>query len=464
METTPTSQPETTTPSPAITDRSTKPQGVIPKNMQSWVWIGVILVVAVGIFFSGGPKRPINAAAQTDQPMLTPVNPSGLTPDQVAKRLQESEQEARRNGLTPVQSANNQNPNQMLPGDSRYTAGYNPDQPFLNASQPNTAPTADPVLEEERKREYLGRYASNVALSYRTDSHPTGGGQLAQAGFSQTGLPALNDSSSDAPNGLPALPANFQQQLDSSMKANEQQIAVLQQQLNAATNAANTSSTPAAHTTSAQQARKTSNDANSSTGKLHTIFEGTVLECVLVNRLNGDFAGPIITQVTTDLYSHDHSTLLIPSGTRVLGEVRKVDALGQERLAVLFHRLIMPDGYAVDLDQAPGLNQIGETALKDKVNNHYFKIFGASIAVGALAGLSTIGTNNSAITGLPVSSADAYREGVASSLSQSSMQILSKFLNIPPTITIREGHRVRVFLTQDLQVPAYANHTMPSDL
>jgi type IV secretion system protein TrbI len=37
-------------------------------------------------------------------------------------------------------------------------------------------------------------------------------------------------------------------------------------------------------------------------------------------------------------------------------------------------------------------------------------------------------------------------------------------LNIPPTITIREGHRVRVFLTQDLLLPAYSNHRMPSDL
>ena len=189
-----------------------------------------------------------------------------------------------------------------------------------------------------------------------------------------------------------------------------------------------------------------------------------MLESVLVNRLNGDFAGPVICQISTDVYSHDHAELLIPAGSRILGETKKVNDVGQERLAVIFHRLIMPDGYAVDLDQAPGLNQIGETALRDKVNNHYFKIFGASIAVGAIAGLSTIGTNNSAVTGLPTSNASAYREGVAGSLSQSSLRILDKFLNIPPTITIREGHRVRVFLTQDLLLPAYSNHRMPSDL
>src|SRR5436305_12542403 len=106
-----------------------------------------------------------------------------------------------------------------------------------------------------------------------------------------------------------------------------------------------------------------------------------------------------------------------------------------QRLAVIFHRLIMPDGYAVDLDQAPGMNQIGETALHDKVNNHYFRIFGSSIAVGAIAGLASIGASNSAATGLPASSTSAYREGVSSSLSQSSLRILDRFLNIPPTIT-----------------------------
>jgi len=124
----------------------------------------------------------------------------------------------------------------------------------------------------------------------------------------------------------------------------------------------------------------------------------------------------------------------------------------------------MPDGFSVDLDKSPALNQIGETALNDKVNNHYVKIFGASIAVGAIAGLSSIGTQTNTTTGLPSSSTDAYRQGVSSSLSQSSIHILDKFLNILPTITIREGHRVRVYLTEDLQVPAYELHRMPRDL
>jgi len=448
---TPQPQPEVSVPpSPAITDRSSKPQGVIPKHFQSWVWIAVALIVAVGIFFSGTPKKAHGNA--TDE--TAPAAAGGLTPEQVAKRLQDSEDEARKNALLK-QLQPGETPQ---PGDPRY----NPDAAFLAANQGNAAGNQDSIEQDERKREYLGRYASNVALTYRTEAKP---GYLAGASpqLPQSGSPGLTDPAPAAQNSLPALPANFQQQLDSSIQSNQQQLAALQQQL-AATSAGGSQADSTSGAGVVNPGHKTTNEHNSSSGKKHMIFEGTVLESVLVNRLNGDFAGPVICQITTDLYSHDHSTLLVPAGTRVLGETRKVEALGQTRLAVVFHRLIMPDGYAVDLDQAPALNQIGETALHDQVNNHYFKIFGASIAVGAIGGLASIGTNNSAVTGLPVSTADTYRQGVASSMSQSSLRILDKFLNIPPTITIREGHRVRIFLLQDLQVPAYANHTIPSDL
>ena len=84
----------------------------------------------------------------------------------------------------------------------------------------------------------------------------------------------------------------------------------------------------------------------------------------------------------------------------MLGEAKKVEAFGQQRLAVFFHRLIMPDGFSVNLDQFKGLNQIGETALRDKVNNHYLQIFGASLAVGILGGIAEAGTGNASSNSL----------------------------------------------------------------
>lgn len=121
----------------------------------------------------------------------------------------------------------------------------------------------------------------------------------------------------------------------------------------------------------------------------------------------------------------------------------------------------MPDGYAINLDQFQGLNQVGETGLKDKVNRHYAQVFGASLAIGAIAGLTSINTRGGLID---VSAGDLYRQGVTSSLGQSSSRILDRFLNVLPEVTIREGHRVKVYLAGDLALPAYEAHRMPGNL
>jgi type IV secretion system protein VirB10 len=196
------------------------------------------------------------------------------------------------------------------------------------------------------------------------------------------------------------------------------------------------------------------------TGKTYRLFEGTILECVLTNRLDGSFSGPVNVMLTTSVYSHDRQSLLIPQGTRILGEVQRVNSFGQQRLAVFFHRMIMPDGFSVSLDSFQGLNQIGETGLRDKVNRHYFQTFGVSLAVGAIAGLAQANTQY----GLAVSGMDAYRQGVSTSLSQSSLRILDRYLNVLPTFTVREGHRIKVHFTNDVMLPAYNRHRIDTDL
>ncbi len=179
---------------------------------------------------------------------------------------------------------------------------------------------------------------------------------------------------------------------------------------------------------------------------------------MLVNRLDGEFTGPVKVMVTNPVYSQDRQHMLIPEGAFIFGDVQKVAGLGQKRLAVTFHRLLMPDGYSVDLDQFHGLDQAGSTGLKDNVNNHYVEIFGASIALGVIAGAAQSSNSNQ---GLYQSGSEAYKSGIASSLSQSSTNVLDCYINIPPTITIREGHRIKVYITQDMLLPAYENHDMP---
>ncbi len=210
-------------------------------------------------------------------------------------------------------------------------------------------------------------------------------------------------------------------------------------------------------TTPAAAIQKSSDAA---AGKTYILFEGTILESVLINRLDGQFVGPVECLLSNDVYSHDRQHLLIPAGTKILGETRRVEAFGQTRLAVAFHRLIMPDGYSLNLDQFKGLNQIGDAGLRDQVNNHYLRIFGTSLAIGALGAVAEAGTGGT----FNASGADLMRQGFAQSMAQSSEQILDKFLNILPTVTIREGHRVKVYLSGDLAMPDYNNHKMPPDL
>jgi type IV secretion system protein VirB10 len=187
-------------------------------------------------------------------------------------------------------------------------------------------------------------------------------------------------------------------------------------------------------------------------GRHSTPTQGTVIETVLLNRLDGTFAGPVECLITTPVYSHDRQSVLIPAGARVLGSASPVQTWGDSRLAVSFHRLVMPDGRTYSLDRFKGLGQVGDTGLKDNVNRHYVQVFGASLAIGALSGLAQYSSRSSFDS---YSFGDSYRQATGSSLAASAGRVLDRYLNLLPTITIREGYRIKVYLTNDLQLPPY---------
>jgi type IV secretion system protein VirB10 len=184
------------------------------------------------------------------------------------------------------------------------------------------------------------------------------------------------------------------------------------------------------------------------------LLEGTVIDTVLANRLDGDSVAPVNCLVTNPVYSHSGQHVVIPAGARVLGETRAVQSLGETRLAVAFHRLLMPDGRSYSLDQFLGLNQIGDAGLRDRVNHHYWSTFGAAGAVGLITGLAQwLGT--AGFSGRTGDRTVIIAGGATDATAQASLQIMNRFLNRLPTITIREGHRVKVYLTSDLELPAY---------
>ena len=299
----------------------------------------------------------------------------------------------------------------------------------------------DAIQSEREKREYLSLFASNVALSYRKFPASTA------LDLEPAPTQPTPTSQSDGPDGSQLAQLLRQLAPLTSPQSNPPQGASANSRELGPASSENHGDLPSAGI------------LNKAAGKTYALLEGTILETVLINRLEGQFSGPVACLLTTNVYSHDRQHLLIPQGTKLLGETRKVDSSGQTRLAIVFHRLVMPDGYSVSLDQFKGLDQIGDTGLRDKVNNHYLRLFGVSLAIGTLGAVAEAGTGSA----LTASGSDMMRQGFASSTAQSASEILDHFLNVLPTITIREGYRVKVYLSGDLLLPDYMKHTIPSD-
>lgn len=188
-------------------------------------------------------------------------------------------------------------------------------------------------------------------------------------------------------------------------------------------------------------------------GRLYRVFEGTLLEGVVTNHIDGGFSGPIILSLTTDLYSHDHQQLLLPQGTRLLGTVQSVGSEQQRKMFVTFHRAICPDGFSLEFAKFIGLDQIGTTGLATKVNHGYLEAFAAAAAVGGLGGLAQIGNAGSIL-----SPSTEIRDGISQESAMEGEQVLNHFMNRLPVITLKEGSRARVYIGTNLLIPSYAEH------
>jgi type IV secretion system protein VirB10 len=416
-----------------VQDKAQKPQGLLPKNVQSWLLIGLAFLMVAIMWLTGGKKpQPPGKAVSPATLVQAPLEVNETKIAEMQNRIQDLQ----RQQLVAQTALSQQTrllgaPSQDSQESQQQSASGNP--PDQRAE--------DPIQAERKRRAYVSLFASNVALTYR-----------------------------NTPPAPPAAPAP-EPEVDPAAQSlvpvgpDSPQVAQMLKQIQPNPISSVPVRNDFAETTKDRKeetrnpAAVRAGSANAAAGKTYVLFEGTILETVLINRLDGGFAGPIECLLSTDVYSNDRQHLLIPAGSKLLGETKKVDTFGQTRLAVVFHRVLMPDGYSVSLDQFKGLNQIGDTGLRDQVNNHYLRIFGVSLAVGALGAVAEAGTGGS----LNASSSDLMRQGFAASTAQSSAQILDKFLNIMPTVTIREGHRVKVYLSGDLALPDYNNHKVPSD-
>jgi type IV secretion system protein TrbI len=183
----------------------------------------------------------------------------------------------------------------------------------------------------------------------------------------------------------------------------------------------------------------------------YVVQAGAVIPAALITGIRSDLPGQVTAQVTENVYgSPTGRYLLIPQGSKLVGIYDSQVSFGQDRVLLVWTRLIMPNGRSIVLERQPGADTQGFAGLEDEVDHHWARLLGAAalstlLGVGAELGASN---NDSAIL-------SAVRRGSTDSLNQTGQQVVRRNLNIQPTITIRPGFPVRVIVNRDLVLAPY---------
>jgi type IV secretion system protein TrbI len=402
-----------------VTDHRPVPRGVLPRGTQTWIMAGLAVGVIGIILIAGRPEPPARPAAAVSTAPQAP-NPDRVRDYQDRLRMVET----------------------RAAHEAQASAAMPPPAPSSTYEHAGSPPPDDPLVAERKRRDYHSLFASNVVLSRRTaHERPDAGGVTSNV---STGTRLAGDAGATT---------SIDEIADAAVRASAR-AGLASGTPSALAFVPPTTTTRDPLPPESERERPTRTDAIRAAGPLHRVLEGTVIDTVLTNRLDGSVTAPVNCLVTNAIYSHSRQHILIPAGARALGETKPIQAFGEARLAVSFHRLVMPDGSAYSLDAFLGTNQVGDAGLRDRVNQHYWSTFGAAGAVGLISGLAQVlgtaglsrGTGDRTVI-LAGSAGDAT--------AQASVPTMNRFLNRMPTITIREGHRVKVYLTSDLELPAY---------
>jgi type IV secretion system protein VirB10 len=180
---------------------------------------------------------------------------------------------------------------------------------------------------------------------------------------------------------------------------------------------------------------------------------GSVIPGVTITGINSEVPGQILAQVAQNVY--DTATgkfLLIPQGARLVGQYGSSPSFGQSRLIVAWQRIVFPDGKALDVGEMPGADGSGYSGFHDKVNNHYFRTFASAILMSAVVAGVNISQDQGGVgqNGSSQRAGDAMSEALGQQLGEVTAQMISKNLNIAPTLTIRPGYLFNVTATKDI--------------
>ena len=187
----------------------------------------------------------------------------------------------------------------------------------------------------------------------------------------------------------------------------------------------------------------------------HQLMAGTIIAAALSTAINSDLPGQVIADVTENIYDTVTGRfLLVPQGSRLLGQYDSQVAFGQRRVLLVWTRIVMPDGSSIVLDHIPGADTEGQAGLEDRVNWHWGKVF-AGAAVSTLIGTTAELANPDRGIGQGSTVVVASRQSLQESVNQIGQEITRRNLDIQPTLQIRPGFRVRAIINKDLILRPY---------
>ncbi|MDJ1163942.1 TrbI/VirB10 family protein, partial [Burkholderia gladioli pv. gladioli] len=200
--------------------------------------------------------------------------------------------------------------------------------------------------------------------------------------------------------------------------------------------------------------------ATSNTGSLqapaspYTVMAGTIIPAALVTGINSDLPGEIIAEVMQPVYdTASGHYLLIPQGSRLIGRYDSQVAFGQQRVLLVWLRLVLPDASSIALDKLPGIDPAGYAGLEDGVDWHWGRILtGAVLSTMLGVGSELAVSNQGSANGNTVI---ALRDSSQDTANQVGQEITRRDLSIQPTLTVRPGFQVSVMVNKDLVLRPY---------
>jgi len=168
------------------------------------------------------------------------------------------------------------------------------------------------------------------------------------------------------------------------------------------------------------------------------IAQGAVIPAILETALNSDLPGYARALVGRDVRSYDGSKVLIPRGSRLVGQYKSAPDTGQSRMLIVWTRLLRPDGVTIQLG-SPTTDVLGEAGLSGKVDRHFLRRYGSAILLSLVGGLASAG-----------GAANTVVIGTATQGTSAATVALQNDVKIPPTVRVPQGAPIQVFVARDL--------------